>query len=134
VISASSLFSVTDAENDVLTYFLYDGTAGGGHFVVNGTAIADQTVVALSASQLAQTTFVAGGLGTSDALGVMAYDGHTYSGNTSFSQFQVIASSSNALLTSSPSAQDTNDPFALQADHHVDALLGVNAMKDYFLF
>ena len=64
----------------------------------------------------------------------MAYDGHTYSGNTSFSQFQVIASSSNALLTSSSSAQGANDPFALQADHHVDSLLGVNAMKDYFLF
>ena len=60
VISASSLFSVTDADNDVLTYFLYDGTAGGGHFVVNGTAVADQTVVALSAAQLAQTTFQTG--------------------------------------------------------------------------
>ena len=32
-IAASSLFSVTDADNDVLTYFLYDGTSNGGHFV-----------------------------------------------------------------------------------------------------
>src|SRR5205809_1478013 len=75
VFSASSLFSVSDIDNDVLTYFLYDGTANGGHFFVNGTQVADQTVVALSASQLAQTTFVAGSAGNSDALAVMAYDG-----------------------------------------------------------
>src|SRR5947207_14807693 len=87
VFSASSLFSVSDIDNDVLTYFLYDGTANGGHFFVNGTQVADQTVVALSAGQLAQTTFVAGSAGYFDALPVMVYDGHIYSGNTSFSHF-----------------------------------------------
>jgi hypothetical protein len=38
---------------------------------------------------LAHTTFVAGAAGTSDNLSVMAYDRHTYSGNTSFSQLHV---------------------------------------------
>jgi hypothetical protein len=110
-IAASSLFSVTDADNDVLTYFLYEGTANanGGHFVVNGSVIAPQTVVALSAWELAHTTFVAGAAGTSDNLSVMAYDGHTYSGNTSFSQLHVnVASASPA----SPNASATgNDNF-----------------------
>ena len=72
VIAASSLFSITDADNDVLTYFIYDATANGGHFVVNGATVAAQTVVALSAYDLAHTTFVAGAGGSSDALSVMA--------------------------------------------------------------
>jgi len=105
VFSASSLFSVSDIDNDVLTYFLYDGTANGGHFFVNGTQVADQTVVALSASQLAQTTFVAGSAGNSDALAVMAYDGHTYSGNTSFSHFSVsVPGVNHAPVVSIPQA------------------------------
>jgi hypothetical protein len=89
VFAVSTLFTATDADNDVLTYFLYDGTANGGHFVVNGTVEPSQTVVALSAAQVAQSTFVAGPAGTSDALAVMAYDGQAYSGNTSFSHFDV---------------------------------------------
>src|SRR5207248_1105961 len=105
VFAASSLFTVTDADNDALTYFHYDGTAGGGHFVVNGTAVADQTVVALSAAQLAQTTFVAGASGSSDALSVMAYDGQAYSGNTHFSQFQVsVAGVNSAPVVTIPQA------------------------------
>ena len=96
-IAASSLFGVTDANNDVLTYFLYDATAGGGHFVINGATVAAQTVVALSAWDLAHTTFVAGAAGNSDALAVMAYDGHAYSGNTSFSYFNVNVTSSLAI-------------------------------------
>ena len=38
----SSLFSATDAEGDTLTYFFQEGTssASSGHFVLNGTAIA----------------------------------------------------------------------------------------------
>jgi len=43
----------------------------------------------LNASPLANTTFVAGSAGTDD-LGVMAFDGQDYSGNTSFSQFHIL--------------------------------------------
>ena len=41
----SSLFSATDADNDVLTYYFYDGSsaANSGHFVLNGTPIPDGT-------------------------------------------------------------------------------------------
>ena len=41
VVTASSLFSITDADNDTLTYYLYDSTPGGGHFVVDGSPVAD---------------------------------------------------------------------------------------------
>jgi hypothetical protein len=78
----SSLFSGSDAENDPLTYLLYDSTAAAnsGHFTVNGSIVPAQTIYAVSAAQLAQTTFVAGASGTSDDLYVEAYDGHAYSG------------------------------------------------------
>ncbi len=90
--AASSLFSATDLDGDTLTYFLYDNTpaATSGHFEVNGSAVAAQTVVALSAAQIAQTTFVSGAAGSSDDLEVMVYDGHDYSGNTSFNHFHVL--------------------------------------------
>ena len=61
-----------------------------GTSVLNGSNIADQTVVTLSAAQMAQTTFVAGPAGSNDDLSVMVYDGLAYSGNTSFSHFHVI--------------------------------------------
>jgi hypothetical protein len=35
-IQVSNLFSATDSDSDTLTYAFYDGTVGGGHFVVNG--------------------------------------------------------------------------------------------------
>src|SRR6185312_265387 len=39
VISAASMFGASDADNDALTYFFYDNTAGSasGYFTVNGT-------------------------------------------------------------------------------------------------
>ena len=39
VLQAANLFGATDAEDDPLTYYLYDATpaANSGHFVVNGT-------------------------------------------------------------------------------------------------
>jgi hypothetical protein len=41
---------------------------------------------AVTAAQLAQVTFVAGGPGTSDDLNVKVFDGHTY---TNWSEFHV---------------------------------------------
>jgi hypothetical protein len=55
---------------------LYDNTtaATSGHFVVAGNAQAAQSVIIVTAAQLAQTTFVAGSSG-SDDLFVAAWDG-----------------------------------------------------------
>ena len=78
VLSASSLFLASDADNDTLLYFFYDNTpaAGSGHFTVNGAVQPANTTFAVSAAQLAQTTFTAGSM-VSDDLFVNVYDGWT---------------------------------------------------------
>ncbi|MFO1109773.1 MAG: M10 family metallopeptidase C-terminal domain-containing protein [Bradyrhizobium sp.] len=107
-IAASSLFSATDADGDPLTYYLYDNTsaANSGHFVVNGTVVAAQTPVAVSAAQLAQTTFVAGAAGTTDDLLVIAYDGKAFSNGGVYSEFHVnvAAATNQAPVLTVPSA------------------------------
>ena len=113
--TASSLFSVSDSDaGDTLTYFLYDATAGAnsGHWVVNGNTIADQTVIAIGASQFAQTSYVAGTGGASDTVSLMVYDGHTYSGNTSFTQTHVNVPSgaNNAPVVTIPQANVSATP------------------------
>ena len=85
-LAASSLFSATDPEGNPITQYQFqDGTAGAttGYFSINGTAQAAETVLTVSAAQLAQTNFIAGA-GT-DSLMVRAFDGVVWSGWTSFS-------------------------------------------------
>jgi hypothetical protein len=100
-LQASSLFSATDADNDALTYTFEDLTPDinedyaavkTGHFVVNGTVIAAGASFSVSATQLAQTVFVAGDAGTSDQLTVQVSDGQAVS---SLSQFHVSTSAAN---------------------------------------
>jgi glucose/arabinose dehydrogenase len=85
VISASSLFSASDADNDTLTYFFYDNTSDprSGHFTVNGMVQPANTTFAMSAAQLMQTTFTAGSI-VSDDLFVNVYDGSAFSGPQEF--------------------------------------------------
>ncbi len=63
-LQVSGLFSAVDAEGDPLTYFFQDGTsaANSGRFVLNGTPYAQGAAFNVSAAQLAQLTFVAGGV------------------------------------------------------------------------
>jgi hypothetical protein len=110
VFAASSLFSATDADGDALTYYLYDDSAAAnsGHFVVNGTVVPAGAGYAVTAAQLAQTTFVAGSGGASDDLYVKAYDGYAYSNNGLYSYFHVnvansvIGSSNHAPMVTIP--------------------------------
>jgi Bacterial Ig-like domain/Bacterial Ig domain/RTX calcium-binding nonapeptide repeat (4 copies) len=84
-LSASSLFSVTDANNDPITaYQFWDSNAAStsGFWSVNGTAQPANAYIDVSAAQLANTAFQAG-VG-SDLVWVRAYDGVTYSAWTSF--------------------------------------------------
>ncbi len=76
VISAASLFSAIDADNDILMYFLHDQSPdpASGHFTVDGVVQAADTTFAVTAAQLAQTTFTAGSR-LSDDLVVNVYDG-----------------------------------------------------------
>jgi hypothetical protein len=75
---------------------LYDNTtaATSGHFVVAGNAQAAQSVIIVTAAQLAQTTFVAGSSG-SDDLFVAAWDGKSMS---LFKEFQVSVAASSSLV------------------------------------
>jgi hypothetical protein len=81
VVNASDLFSANDANGDSLLYFFYDNSAAptSGHFTVNGVVQAAGTTFAVSAAQLATTTFTAGTAGADD-LFVNAWDGSAFSG------------------------------------------------------
>jgi predicted hotdog family 3-hydroxylacyl-ACP dehydratase len=83
--SASSLFQASDADNNSLTYFFYDNSADptSGHFTVHGVVQAAGTTFAVSAAQLAQTTFTVGTAGTED-LFVNVWDGMSFSGPQEF--------------------------------------------------
>jgi VCBS repeat-containing protein len=85
VISASTLFTANDANGDPLLYFFYDNSAdpASGHFTVNGVVQAAGTTFAVTAAQLATTTFTAG-TAVSDGLFVNAWDGSAFSGPKEF--------------------------------------------------
>lgn len=93
-IALSSLFTASDADNDTLIYMIYDASTTGshGHLVVNGTTVAAGTPYWVTQAQLAQTSFVAGALGTSDDIRMIAYDGQAYSGGGVWTKTLVTAS------------------------------------------
>src|SRR5207244_1623326 len=72
-VAASSLFTASDADGDSITqYDLYDNGAGGGHWLLNGTALANGQIDLVSAAQLTQVSYQSGA-GT-DTLYVRASD------------------------------------------------------------
>lgn len=75
-VNASSLFTVTDAENDTITsYMLWDSSQDGGYFTVNGVRQAAQQVITVTASQFANTTqWVAGSSASTDIAWARAFD------------------------------------------------------------
>src|SRR2546423_14579569 len=78
--AASSLFSVTDAENDSITkYQFYDSTAdaASGYWIVNGLAQGANQYIDVTAALFAQTSFQSGS--GSDDLWVRANDGTAWS-------------------------------------------------------
>jgi autotransporter-associated beta strand protein len=116
-LAASSLFSVSDTDGDTITrYQLWDGTDDplSGHFVVNGVAQAARTVIDISAAQLAQVSFVTGGVG--DALQIRASDGIAWSPNDStghWALFNVSVPVNHApVLTTSNVAAQNNQTLA----------------------
>ena len=77
---ASSLFSVSDADNDLITqYEFWDSSAGNGHFTVDGAEQGVNVSIPVSAAQLAGTKFVGGSASGSDLVWVRANDGQTWS-------------------------------------------------------
>lgn len=87
-IAVTSLFRVTDADNDTITaYQFWDSTTdpASGHFVVAGMAQGTGQNINVSPAQLSQTTFQAALV--SDDLWVRAYDGKLWS---TWTEFHVI--------------------------------------------
>jgi len=80
----STLFSVSDPDNDTITrYQLYDNSTdpNSGHFVINGTAQPARVVIDLSAAQLFQAYYTAGVVG--ETLQIRAFDGMAWSASDS---------------------------------------------------
>ncbi len=73
---ASTLFSVSDAENDAITqYRFWDGGAGGGYFTVSGAQQAAQQNITVSAANLPTVNYVGGSASGTETLWVQAFDG-----------------------------------------------------------
>ncbi|MGY3589497.1 autotransporter passenger strand-loop-strand repeat protein [Bradyrhizobium sp. USDA 4341] len=84
-VTASSLFTATDADNDTITQYAFWDTGGNGHWVVNGVAQAANTEIDVSAANLSQVSYVFGPGGSpADTLYVRANDGITWGAWTAF--------------------------------------------------
>ena len=84
-VDASVLFGVSDADGDpVASYEFFDSTAGGGHFAVNGVEQGVNVSIPVSATDLANTQFVAAADIASDQVWVRATDGQSWSAWTSW--------------------------------------------------
>jgi YD repeat-containing protein len=82
-VAASSLFSVTDAPDNPISWYQVscDG-AGGGFFALNGVPTYGPFEV--TQAQLAQLTYVGGNVGGTDNIQVSAFDGAIWSAPTTF--------------------------------------------------
>jgi hypothetical protein len=78
-IAASTLFTVSDPDNDPISrYQFWDSTSGGGAFNVSGTPQPWNATIEIMANQLAATTFVTGGAAGTDQLWARAFDGTSW--------------------------------------------------------
>jgi hypothetical protein len=71
--------------------------------VVDGTVVSGGTIYAVTAAQLAQTSFVAGTAGASDDLMLTAYDGKDFSNHVEI-HVNIAAASNHAPVLTAPSA------------------------------
>jgi len=116
----SSLITVSDADSDPITkYQLWDASddAGSGYFVINGVVQAARTVIDLTPSQVAQTSFVAG-IGASDTVHIRAYDGFAWSApdNGAWSPFTVSVPPNHApVVATAPMAASHSQTIALSS-------------------
>src|SRR5262249_33139326 len=91
LLAASSLFSYADNDNDAATlYQFWDATsdAASGYFTVNGVTQAANTVIQVSAAQLANTKFQAGA--ASAHIFMRAFDGIAWSQTSTWDSFDVL--------------------------------------------
>jgi hypothetical protein len=135
-VQVSSLFSANDANADPLTYYLYDATLGGGHFMVNGNIVPEQTIYGVTAAQFSQATFVAAAAGRSDDIYVEAFDGQAYSGWNGHVHLDVPGSNTPPIV-SLPSGANVHAAAAGQSYQISQLFIGSDVDNDpltYFLF
>jgi hypothetical protein len=81
-VAVTSLFSVSDPENDpILQYEFWDSNPGttSGHFEINGTPQGVNQAIDVSAAQLSQTGFVEDSAPSVDQIWERAFDGSLWS-------------------------------------------------------
>ncbi len=84
-VAASSLFTVSDADNDTMTQYQFYDATGDGYWSVNGQAQAAQTVITVAAANLSQVSYVFGSTGSApDTLYIRANDGYQWGAWTPF--------------------------------------------------
>jgi hypothetical protein len=133
VLQVASLFSASDNDGDALSYYLYDNNAAAssGHFVVGGTSVPAQTIVAVTAAQLAQASFVPGAAGTSDDLYLQAFDGKAYSG---WNTFVHVATNTAPVVTATAANVSANVGDVLQVAHLFSASDNDGDALSYYLY
>ncbi|MBV1695703.1 MAG: hypothetical protein KGP27_14690, partial [Hyphomicrobiales bacterium] len=99
-ISAATLFTVSDANNDPITrYQFWDETAGNGAFFIGGIQQSTGVAIDVSAAQLSQTEFRTTGAGGSDVLWVRAFDGTAWG---AWDRFVVTAPTNRTPVADAP--------------------------------
>ncbi|MCP3416203.1 hypothetical protein NLM16_19090 [Bradyrhizobium brasilense] len=83
-VTASSLFTVSDADGDTITQYAFWDTEGNGHWAINGATQATNAEIDVSAANLSQVSYVFGPTGSTDSLYVRANDGTLWGGWTKF--------------------------------------------------
>ena len=104
-VAASSLFSVTDADNDaIVQYQFWDGGAAqsSGYFALSGVRQGANQAIDVSAAQLANVQFVGGAAAGTEMVWVRASDGAAYSAwtgwNMSSGNSAPVVTPANTLL------------------------------------
>ncbi|MFZ2269843.1 MAG: putative Ig domain-containing protein [Azonexus sp.] len=104
-IAVSSLFVVTDADNNAITRYRFSNDGSNdAYFTIGGVRQASGKVLDIGASQLADVAYVAGQFDSFDTVSVQAFDGASWSESISCelsadAQNVVVGTDGNDMLT-----------------------------------
>jgi Ca2+-binding RTX toxin-like protein len=91
-VALATLFNVSDADGNAITqYRIWDDTAGGGYFTVNGVVQPwGGSAITLNAAQMATTSYVGGNANAAETLWVRASDGTSFGAWQTFTATTVV--------------------------------------------
>ena len=102
-IAASSLFTVTDDNNNITQYKVWDGGSGAGYFELDGNRLTARTGINLTAAEYGRLNYV-GGPGGSETVYIQASDGNSWSGWVSTSVTSQSISGNPPTITANASS------------------------------